>query len=99
MELKNLSVGEQKYLSSSIQSLSALKTGLHTFTPDVGTFPPRMPMPSTARFWLNRLRTSVERFCSCLDKWGMAPSVECVWHRRTDCRPCCPPMSCPLPFP
>jgi len=27
--------------------------------------------------WLNRLRTSVGRFLSCLHKWGMAPSVAC----------------------
>ena len=43
-------------------------------------FHPRHPpswnvLPRTA--WLNRLRTGVGRFHSCLHKWGMAPSAAC----------------------
>jgi len=40
-------------------------------------------------------------FHSCLYKWGMASSL-CslwVWRRRTNCRPCRPPMSNPSTSP
>jgi len=47
------------------------------FHPDIGTHPPGMALPRTAWVWLNHLRTSVGRFCSCLYKWGMASSAAC----------------------
>ena len=42
---------------------------------DTGT--PRNGSPRTAWVRLNRLRTGVGRFRSCLYKWGMAPSAAC----------------------
>jgi len=39
--------------------------------------PPGMTLPSRAWVWLNRLRTGVGRFRSCLYKWDMASSVAC----------------------
>jgi len=53
-------------------------TRLRTFIPDTGTHPPGMALPRTA--WvhrLNRLRTGVGTFPSCLHKWGIAPSAAC----------------------
>jgi len=38
---------------------------------------PRMTLPRRAWVRLNRLRTSVGRFRSCLYKWGMASSAAC----------------------
>ena len=38
---------------------------------------PRMTLPRRARLRLNRLRTGVGRFRSCLFKWGMASSAAC----------------------
>jgi len=38
---------------------------------------PGMTLPRRAWVWLNRLRTGVGRFHSCLYKWGMAPSEAC----------------------
>ena len=52
-------------------------TRLRTFIPDTGTHPPGMTLPRTARVRLNRLRTAVGRFRSCLYKWGMAFSATC----------------------
>ena len=37
----------------------------------------RMTLPRTAGVRLNRLRTGVRHFCSCLYKWGMACSAAC----------------------
>ena len=46
------------------------------------------------------LRPSVGRFRSCLYKRGMASFCGLwVWRRRTNHRPCCPPMSNPLTSP
>ena len=39
--------------------------------------PPGMTLPKRARVRLNRLRTGVGRFRSCLYKWVMAPSAAC----------------------
>ena len=39
--------------------------------------PPGMSLPRRAWVRLNRLRTGVERFCSCLYKWSMASSAAC----------------------
>jgi len=36
-----------------------------------------MTLPRTAWVWLDRLRTGVGRFRSCLHKWGMASSAPC----------------------
>ena len=53
-------------------------TRLRTFIPDTGTHPfPGMTLPRKAWVRLNRLRTGVGRFRSCLYKWGMAPSAAC----------------------
>ena len=52
-------------------------TRLRTFIPVICTHPPRMALPRTALFRLDRLRTGVGRFRSCLHKWGMTPSVAC----------------------
>jgi len=43
----------------------------------VGTHLLGMARPITALIPLNRLRTGVGRFRSCLCKWGMAPSAAC----------------------
>jgi len=53
----------------------------------------------TAWVQLSRLCTDVRRFRCCLHKWGMASSAACEWCRRTNCQPCCPPMSNPLTLP
>jgi len=47
------------------------------FHPDTGTHSPGMALTRTAWVRLNRLRTGLGRFCSCLHKWGMAPSAAC----------------------
>jgi len=52
-------------------------TRLRTLFPDTGTPPPGMTLPRKAWVRLNRLRTGVGRFCSCLCKWGMASSAAC----------------------
>jgi len=40
-------------------------------------FLPGMVLPRIAWALLNRLRACVERFNSCLHKWGVAPSAAC----------------------
>ena len=50
---------------------------LRTFIPDTGTHPPGMTFPRIAWVRLNRLRTGVGRFRSCLCKWGMSSSAAC----------------------
>jgi len=58
-------------------------TRLRTFIPDSGTHPPRMSPSRTACVRINRLRTGVGHFRSCLYKWrvaykqGMASSADC----------------------
>jgi len=52
-------------------------TRLRTLIPNIGTHFPGMTLPRTAWVRLNRLRTGVGRFRSCLYKWGMAPSAVC----------------------
>jgi len=46
-------------------------TRLRTLISGIGTHPPGMTLPRRAWVRLNRLRTGVERFRSCLYKWGM----------------------------
>jgi len=46
-------------------------TRLGILIPDTGTHPPGMTVPRKARVRLNRLRTGVGRFRSCLYKWGI----------------------------
>jgi len=43
------------------------------FIPGIGTHPPGMTLPRTAWVRLNRLRTGIGRFRSCLHKWGYNP--------------------------
>jgi len=50
-------------------------TRLRIFIPDTGTHPPGMTLPRNAWVRLNRLRTGVGRFRSCLRKWGMILSA------------------------
>ena len=52
-------------------------TRLLTLIPDTGTHTPGMTLPRKAWVRLNRLRTGVRRFHSCLYKWGMASSAAC----------------------
>jgi len=52
-------------------------TRLRTFIPDIGTHPRGMALPRIAWVRLNRLRTGVGRFRSCLYKWGMTSSAAC----------------------
>ena len=52
-------------------------TRLRTFIPNIGTNPPGMALSRTAWVRLNRLRTGVGSFRSCLYKWGMVPSAAC----------------------
>jgi len=52
-------------------------TRLPTSIPDTGIANPRMTLPRKAWVQLNRLRTGVGRFCSCLYKWSMASSTAC----------------------
>ena len=54
-------------------------TRLCTFIPDTGTHPSGMALPRTGWVRLNRLRTGVGRFRSCLRKWIMDPSAACGW--------------------
>ena len=64
------------------------------FTPDTGTHPSGMTLPRRALVPLNRLRTGIGRFRSCLYKWGLALFCDLwVWRRRTNSQPCRPPMS------
>jgi len=50
---------------------------LCTLSPDTGTHPPGMTLSRRAWVRLNRLRTVVGHFRSCLYKWGMASSAAC----------------------
>ena len=50
-------------------------TRLCTLFPDTGTHTTRKTLPRRAWVRINRLRTGVGRFCSCLYEWGMASSV------------------------
>jgi len=71
-------------------------TRLRTFIPETGIHPPGMTLPRIAWVRLNRLRTGVWRFRSCLHKWGMASfaACECGTEDQTiDHR--CLPMSIP----
>ena len=52
-------------------------TRLRIFIPDTGTHPSGMTLPRRAWVRLNRLRTSVRRFRSCLYTWGMTSSASC----------------------
>jgi len=52
-------------------------TRLRTSIPDTGTHTPGMTLPRRAWARLNRLRTGVGRFRSCLYKWGMASFAAC----------------------
>ena len=52
-------------------------TRLRIFVPDTGTHSPGMTLPKTAWVRLNRLRTGVGHFRSCLYKLGMAASAAC----------------------
>jgi len=52
-------------------------TRLRTLIPDTGTHTPGMTLPRKAWVRLNRLRSGVRRFHSCLYKWGMASSAAC----------------------
>ena len=52
-------------------------TRLRISIPDIGTHHPGMTLPRRAWVQLNRLRTVVGRFHSCLYKWGMASSAAC----------------------
>ena len=52
-------------------------TRLRTLIPDTGTHLPGMTLPRRAWVRINRLRTGVGRFRSCLYKWGMASSAAC----------------------
>ena len=50
---------------------------LHAFVPETGARPVGMGLPLVALVKLNRLRTSVGRFHSSMDKWCLAPSPNC----------------------
>ena len=52
-------------------------TRLRMLIPDTGTHPPGMILPRRAWVRLNRHRTCVGRFRSCLCKWGFASSAAC----------------------
>ena len=56
-------------------------------------------LPTTEWVQLNHLHTGISCFCSCLNKWGMAPFITWVWQRRTNPWPCHPLMSNPLTTP
>ena len=50
---------------------------LRAFVPGTGARPVGMGLPRAAWVKLNRLRTGVGRFYSCMQKWGLAPSPNC----------------------
>ena len=54
-------------------------TRLCTFVPDTTSHTPGLTLPKGAWVRLNRLRTSVGRFCSCFYKWVMASSATCEY--------------------
>ena len=61
-------------------------TRLRTFSPDTGTHPPGMTLLRKTWVRLNRLRTGVGRFRSCLYKWCLASSAtyECGAEQTVD---------------
>jgi len=52
-------------------------TALRIFIPDTGTHPPGMTLARNAWVRLNRFRTGVGHFRSCLYKWGTASFAAC----------------------
>jgi len=52
-------------------------TRLCIFTPNTNTHPLGLTLLRSAWVRLNRLRTGVGHFCSCLYKWGTASSAAC----------------------
>ena len=64
-------------ITNGIRSCMDNTTRPRTFIPDIGTHPPGMALPRTAWVRLNRLRTGVGRFGSCLYNWAMASSAAC----------------------
>jgi len=52
-------------------------TRLRTLIPDTGTHTPGTTIPKRTWIRLNRLRTGVGRFRSCLYKWGMVSLAAC----------------------
>ena len=50
---------------------------LRAFVPEAGARPVAMSLPRAGCVKLNRPRTGVGRFHSCMHKWGLAPSPNC----------------------
>jgi len=62
--------------------LGGQPTALRIFIPDTGTHPPGMTLARKAWVRLNRLRTGVGHFRSCLYKWGTASFAACEWAQK-----------------
>ena len=56
---------------------SANASSLYAFIPKASSRPLGMGLPRAAWVKLNRLRSGVERFCSSMYKWGLAPLANC----------------------
>ena len=83
-------------ITNGMRSGRTSPTSLRSFITDTGTHPPGMTLPRRAWVRFNRLRTGVGRFRSLLVQMGYG--LLCglwVWRRRTNSRPCCPPLSTP----
>ena len=65
-----------KYVRRTGRINNGMRSGWY-FHPWHRHHPPGMALPRTAWVRLNRLRTGVGRFSSCLYKWGMACSAAC----------------------
>jgi len=66
---------DQGWYAEWLENTTMLRTSYSH--PDVSTHSGEITLPRTVWVLLNRLRTGVVRFRSCLHKWDMTPSAAC----------------------